>query len=211
MLLHLSTRPPTTRPRSPNPQPHTALVSFPSAEFCSRFSPCVRLFLGLLHQNTEKENCSVICFLFLADMLHLPCRSRELTFVCGVPTRARLVTWWHEWAPLLAAAGPCLYTPSGSVDLCQLPLYLLPSTVPPPLLHPASSSFPQQRATVTEPHCVWCGRTQTQPLFPFQKAQPSTRVIFLGICPVKYLAGAWWVRWLVVFQVKINKDLTWPL
>lgn len=146
MLLHLSTRPPTTRPRSPNPQPHTALVSFPSAEFCSRFSPCVRLFLGLLHQNTEKENCSVICFLFLADMLHLPCRSRELTFVCGVPTRARLVTWWHEWAPLLAAAGPCLYTPSGSVDLCQLPLYLLPSTVPPPppapciLLHPPTAS-----------------------------------------------------------------------
>lgn len=142
MLLHLSTRPPTIRPRSPNPQPHTAVVSFSSAEFCSRFSPCVHLFLGLLHQKTEKENCSVICFLFLADMLHLPCRSRELTFVCGVPTRARLVTWWHEWAPLLAAAGPCLYTPLGSVDLCQLPLYLLPSTVPPPActLHPPHPS-----------------------------------------------------------------------
>lgn len=81
-----------------------------------------------------------------------------------------------------------------------------------PCLQPASSSTLPRWETVTEPHCVWCGRTQTQPLFPFQKPQPSTWVIFLGIHPVKYLAGAGLKGQLNVVEFKVNKKkLLWQI
>lgn len=43
-----------------------------------------------------------------------------------------MVTWWHEWAPLLAAAGPCLYAPSGQLCLRPHPCIIL--------LHPPTLS-----------------------------------------------------------------------
>ena len=219
MLQHLSTRPPTTRPRGPNPQRSAQLLlcwvlvyfsfslsfvssihfsgkpppppppsppppPFPLLQFAPLGFPILPLHTPLPlfcslppffretppppPKKTPHNLCDLL-FYFLCNVLHLPsekAESRELMCVRGVPKRARLVTWWHEWAPLLAAAGPSLHTPSGSVELCQTPLYLLPPAPPPP----ASSSIPQQWATVTEPHCVWCGRTHRRSLcFHFKR------------------------------------------
>lgn len=164
MLQHLSTRPPTTRPRSPNPQPHSALIGFSSAEFhCFFFLLSSLLPSFLLHQKKKEKKkgpplllpptkrCSVIFSRWHATPVRWKRRSCSLPFVCGFPKRVRLVTWWHEWAPLLAAAGPCLHTLSG----CQIPLYLFPTAPPPPRLPPASSSIPQQWANSDwAPLCV---------------------------------------------------------
>lgn len=66
-----------------------------------------------------------------------------------------------------------------------------------PCLHPASSFILQQWLSPTV-----CDVAIHKPcLFPFQKAQPPTWVIFLGICPVKYLTGAGHQGHLVGFSV----------
>lgn len=164
------------------------LFSFSSSHFVHLTS----LFLQPLHQIRQKNNISGSAVFFFPhphDMLHLPAGKAEAACsnVCLQHPKAsgHLMAWM---GPPVSCSWPV--TPSGCVDLCQVPLYHLLSTLPTPRLHPASSSILQQWATVTEPHCVWCGCTQTQPLLPFQKAQPSTWVIFKGICSVKYLAGA---------------------
>lgn len=165
------------------------LFSFSSSHFVHLTS----LFLQPLHQIRQKKTTSVdlLFFFFLILMTCYTCplerqKLLALTFVCNIPKR--VVTWWHEWAPLLAAAGP--WHRRAVWTFARYPSITSFLHSQPPALHPASSSILQQWATVTEPHCVWCGCTQTQPLLPFQKAQPSTWVIFKGICSVKYLAGA---------------------
>lgn len=208
MLQHLSTRPPTTRPRSPNPQPHSALLSFSSAVFTLTFppfpfslSPFVHLSLFFRDPLAKKRQrnpppqknikATIWCLFSLTCYTCLVKRQKPLANVCLRRPKANafghLMAWMGppvscSWPVPLDAVG--LRGPLPGTPLSP-PLY-----TPTPRLHRASSSIPQQWATVTEPHCVWCGRSQTRPLFPFQKAQPSTWVIFLGICPVKYLAGA---------------------
>lgn len=69
MLQHLSTRPPTTRPRSPNPQPHGALFSVSCADFYpilhSFLSPCVILFFLQPFHQKKKDRNQHLCFLVL--------------------------------------------------------------------------------------------------------------------------------------------------
>lgn len=204
MLQHLSTRPPTTQPRSPNPHPHGASLQLLLCRFFILFHTLLFLLVSFCSSylslsatpspNKTKKTTSVdlLFFFFLILMTCYTCplerqKLLALTFVCNIPKR--VVTWWHEWAPLLAAAGP--WHRRAVWTFARYPsITSFLHSQPPPRLHPASSSILQQWATVTEPHCVWCGCTQTQPLLPFQKAQPSTWVIFKGICSVKYLAGA---------------------
>lgn len=144
MLQHLSTRPPTTRPRSsPNPQPHSARYSFSFAVFTQVLTFTLFFVLSLSFSKILSMKITKKWHPFCSQNLwHVtPAwwkgKSYYLAFICGVPKRVHLVTWWHEWAPLLAAAGLCLQTPSSCMDCCQVPFYLLYllQSHPPPAPH----------------------------------------------------------------------------
>lgn len=172
-------------------QTHTALVCFSSADFhtSSHFSSRLFLFCSSFSVFWDQKNPTKHRWICCISRYTCPLK-RQKPLANGCPRRPKASTFGHLMAwmgPPVSCSWPVpLYNVGPREPLPDTPL----STLPPPAcaLHPPPS--PNSGQQWLSPLCVMWGRTQTQPLFPFQKAQPSTWVIFLGICSVKYLAGA---------------------